>query len=140
MIRSGLDYDIMKQIAYNIPPKQISVDEVREAVAAINRGKSEDIFGMSIESIYYAGEELIIFIHGLIQKIVDCKKIPDILRSSLLTPIYKNRLKNYRGIAVVSVLQRGFTENASPLNCAIIVDEVIREGKDSGKPVYMTVA
>ena len=38
-----------------------------------------------------------------------------------------------------SPLQRGFTENASPLNCAIIVDEVIREGKDSGKPVYMAM-
>ena len=78
---------------------------------------------------------------------------------SLLTPIYKNRgdennSKNYRGIAVVSVLmkiiefilkkdlkesvlkhqsplQRGFTENASHLNCAIIVDEVIRECKDN---------
>ena len=42
----------MKQIANDIPPKQISVVEVREAVAAINRGKSEDIFGMSIESIW----------------------------------------------------------------------------------------
>ena len=68
----------MKQIANDIPPKQISVVEVREAVAAINRGKSErDIFGMSIESIYYAGEDLIIFLHSLIQKIFDCKKIPD---------------------------------------------------------------
>ncbi|MEW8547744.1 MAG: reverse transcriptase family protein, partial [Candidatus Thiodiazotropha sp.] len=131
------------------------------------RGKSEDIFGLSIESIYHAGEDFIIFLHGLIQRIFAIKHIPDILKSSLLTPIYKNKgnkndSKNYRGIAVVSVLmkiiefilkkdlkesvlkhqsplQRGFTENASPLNCAIIVDEVIREGKDRGKPVYMAM-
>ena len=107
----GLDYDIMKQIANDIPPKQISVVEVREAVAAINRCKSEDIFVMSIESIFYAGEDLIIFLHSLIQKIFDCKKILDILKSSLLTPIYKNKgdkndSKNYRGIAVVSVLMK----------------------------------
>ena len=38
-----------------------------------------------------------------------------------------------------SPLQRGFTENASPLNCVVIVDEVIRECKDSGKPVYMAM-
>ena len=67
-----LDYEIMKQIANDIPPKQISVVEDREAVAAINRGKSGDIFGMSIESIYCAGEDLIIFLHSLIQKIFDC--------------------------------------------------------------------
>ena len=97
----------------------------------------------------------------------ESRQIPDILKTSLLTPMYKNKgdkneSNNYRRIAVVSVLvkiiefilkkelkeavsnhqsplQRGFTENASPLNCAIIVDEVIRESKDSGKPIYMAM-
>ena len=105
----GLDYDVMKQMASKVAPRKVSVNELKEAIAPIDRGKSEDIFGLSIESIYYAGEDLIIFLHELIQKIFDTKQIPDILKSSLLTPIYKNKgdkndLKNYRGIAVLSVL------------------------------------
>ena len=96
---------------------------------------------------------MIIFLRELIQKIFESRQIQDILKTSLLTPIYKNKgdkneSKIYRGIAVVSVLmkiiefilkkdlkeavsnhqsslQMGFTENASPLNCAITVDEVI---------------
>ena len=36
-------------------------------------------------------------------------------------------------------LQRGFNENASPLNCAVIVNEVIRECKDIRNSVYMAM-
>ena len=86
-----LDYDVMKQIASNVAPKNVSVDEIKEAIAAINRGKSEDIFDQSIESIYYAGEGLIIFLHELIQKIFDTNQIPDFLKSSLLTLYTKTR-------------------------------------------------
>ena len=32
----GIDYDVMKQMASNVTPKKVSVDEVKEAIAAIN--------------------------------------------------------------------------------------------------------
>ena len=70
-----------------------------------------------------------------------------------------NDAKNYRGITVLTVilkiiefilrkdlkdvfdtkqspLQRGFTSNSSPLNCAFLVEEFYRESKDLNKPVY----
>jgi hypothetical protein len=44
----------------------ITVDELKEAIKAINTGKSEDIYGLSIENIIYAGEE---FLHHLLDLI-----------------------------------------------------------------------
>jgi hypothetical protein len=35
------------------------MDELKEAIEAINTGKSEDIYGLSIENIIYAGEEFL---------------------------------------------------------------------------------
>jgi hypothetical protein len=42
------------------------LDELKEAIKAINTGKSEDIYGLSIENIIYAGEE---FLHHLLDLI-----------------------------------------------------------------------
>jgi hypothetical protein len=78
--------------------------------------------------------------------------IPELVKVGLLSPIYKNKgdkndSKNYRGIVVLPIickllehiartnfrtiltekqtpLQRGFTTNSSPLNAAIIIEEV----------------
>ena len=68
--------------------------------------------------------------------------------------------KNYRGITVIPIvtkilelilreritpailehqngLQRGFTEHSSPLNAALILEEFVRDRKDSRTPVYI---
>jgi hypothetical protein len=37
---------------------------------------------------------------------------------------------------IQSPLQRGFTENASPLNAAIVLEESYREYKDEDLPVF----
>jgi hypothetical protein len=37
------------------------MDELKEAIKAINTGKSEDIYGLSIENIIYAGEVIASF-------------------------------------------------------------------------------
>ena len=83
------------------------------------------------------------------------QSVPDILKSGIITPVYKNKgskmdAKNYRGITVLPViakilelilrdrlqdairqqqnpLQRGFTSKSSPLFCALIIEEFIRE-------------
>ena len=101
----------------------------------------------------------------LINNIFDTGEIPDILKTGLLTPVYKKKGEkthsvNYRGITVLPVVckiietiirnrirpicdnvqnpyQRGFTQNASPLNSALILEEFIRESKDNNLTAYI---
>lgn len=53
-----------------ITPKVVTMNELKEAINAINTGKSEDIYGLSIliENIIYAGEE---FLHHLLDLITN---------------------------------------------------------------------
>ena len=87
------------------------------------------------------------------------------MKTGVLTPVYKKKgsatdVKNYRGITILPTLtkiletvlketvrpavenhqnnlQRGFTQNSSPVNCSLILEEVIREAKDLRKPLYI---
>jgi hypothetical protein len=51
------DYNSINDIYKNIPPKIKTMEELENAIKAINTGKSEDIYGLSIENIIYAGED-----------------------------------------------------------------------------------
>ena len=90
--------------------------------------------------------------------------VTDALKVGALTPVFKVKgsstdAKNYRGITVLPVmtkilesvlkdqiqpyverqqngLQRGFTKYSSPMNCSLIMEEVVRDRKDRGRPVY----
>ena len=132
----------------------------------INKGKEEDNFGLSIENVCYAGDECIFFLEKLINAIFSHGKIPEMLKTGLLSPIFKNKgdkkdSKNYRGISVLPIilkiieyilrkdlrktfdsqqspLQRGFTPNASPMNCALLLEEFCRDSLDQNKPVYVS--
>ena len=148
MIRttSQRDYNTIKSIYDKIIPKVVTRDELKEAIKEINTGKSEDIYGLSIENIIYAGEEFLHHLLDLINNIVAQDSIPELVKVGLLSPIYKNKgdkndSNNYRGIVVLPIicklldhigrtifrtiltekqspLQRGFTTNISPLNAA----------------------
>ena len=91
--------------------------------------------------------------------------LPYSLKLGLLTPIFKKKgsstdAKNYRGITVLPILskllegilrerikpnidatqnpmQRGFTKKSSPMNCALILEECIRENKDQKKDSFI---
>ncbi|CAG2235471.1 ACOT1_2_4 [Mytilus edulis] len=52
-----MDYKAIKTICDQVPPRSVSRSELLEAIKAINTGKSEDIFGLSIEHILYAGDD-----------------------------------------------------------------------------------
>ena len=52
-----IDYDAIKDICKNIQPRRIKRSEIEKAINSINRGKSEDIFGLSIENIIFAGDK-----------------------------------------------------------------------------------
>ncbi|MCG8048991.1 MAG: reverse transcriptase domain-containing protein [Candidatus Thiodiazotropha endolucinida] len=87
------------------------------------------------------------------------------MKLGILNPIFKNKgsnnnSTNYRGITITPVLtrlletilksriestlaehqnplQRGFTKNSSPMNCALLVEEFYRNNADLNKPTYI---
>ena len=159
------DYNFIKLFTPTCERKTVSVSLVRKALKNIHKGKSEDYFGLSVENLCHASDSFIEFLVTIINQIFEHQKIHEMLKTGLLTPIYKNKgdkkdSKNYRGITVLPILlnvieyilredlkevalpvqsplQRGFTENSSPLNAAFLVEEFYRESKDLNKPVYI---
>ena len=85
------DYNNIKDIYKNIPPKIITMKELENAIKAINTGKSEDIYGLSIENIIYAGEGFQQYMLDLINNIISQYSIPELIEIGLLSPIYKNK-------------------------------------------------
>ncbi|XP_063431742.1 uncharacterized protein LOC134714431 [Mytilus trossulus] len=91
----------------------------------------------------------------------------DILKIGTLFPVFKNKgdaryAKNYRGITVTPIyskiiekiielrenpiilekqnpLQRGFTENTTPLLCELIIEKFERKSKDLKLPTYIAL-
>ncbi|MEW8548000.1 MAG: reverse transcriptase domain-containing protein [Candidatus Thiodiazotropha sp.] len=54
----------------------------------------------------------------------------------LIEAVLKFRIKP-KLLSQQNGMQRGFTENSSPMNCALIVEEFFRNNKDLHKPTYM---
>ena len=54
----------------------------------------------------------------------------------LIEAVLKSRIK-LKLLSQQNCLQRGFTENSSPMNCALIVEEFFRNNKDLNRPTYM---
>lgn len=160
-----MDYEAIKDICKNIQPRRIKRAEIEKAINSINRGKSEDIFGLSIENITFAGDKLLGLLHRIINFIFEKQLISEFIKIGLLSPIFKNKgdkhqAKNYRGIVVLPIfikliefiaridlrpillskqtpIQRGFTENTSPINAAVIFEEVYHEFDDQNKPTLL---
>ncbi|CAC5420234.1 unnamed protein product [Mytilus coruscus] len=162
-----VDYQVIKYLCNQASPRIVIKSELIEAIKSINTGKSEDIFGLSIEHILNAGDDFTDFLLYLVNIIIHDKLIPEIIKLGLLSPIFKNKgskndCKNYRGIVVLPILckiieyiaridfrpillekqsplQRGFTPNTSPLNAAIIFEEIYREYTDCNSPFYIAL-
>ena len=145
--------------------KQITPDQVKKAILSLNRGKSADIYGVTAEHFIYGGDELLMATVDIINSLYRVGELTDCLKVGVLTPIFKKKgsateAKNYRGITILptitkiletvlrevirptveevqSGLQRGFTQNASPMNCSLLLEEIVRESKDQKQPLYM---
>jgi hypothetical protein len=141
----------------NIP--NINSDEIMKAIRPINRGKSADYHGPTIEHIANAGKDMENLLLVITNEIFRQGKVPETLKVGLLTPIFKNKgLKsqatNYRGITMLPVIskivetiikdriqkqvietqnrkQRGFTSGSSPINSVLPVEECYREVVDN---------
>jgi hypothetical protein len=72
--------NIVRKLVDKIIPKVVTMDELKEAIKVINTGKSEDIYGLSIENIIYAGEE---FLHHLLDLIMS-NRCNFLIRMSML--------------------------------------------------------
>lgn len=146
-------------------PQLVTDEEILSAVKSLNRGKAADGYGVTAEHVYHGGQDLPNAVKSLINNILLIKDIPSSLKLGILNPIFKNKgsqkeSQNYRGITITPVLtrliesvlksliefkllhqqnllQRGFTKNSSPMNCALLVEEFYRNNKDLHKPTYM---
>ncbi len=143
----------------------ITLEEVLTAIQTLNKGKSADIFGLTAEHLLHGGDNLLRHVTDILQATFTAGTIPDMLKKGILSPVYKtkgskNDAKNYRGITVTpvlsklievlirnqiaphinasqNVLQRGFTAQSSSVNCALIVEEYLRECRDMNKVAYV---
>lgn len=123
------------------------------------------MYGISSEHLKYASPSINRILTNLLKKIVDNNEIPDQLKNGVITPVFKNKGSmtcpdNYRRITVTSTIgkllekflviptkeslgpqlnkqQRGFC-NASSINTAYILSEVIADAKDENRPLHVT--
>ena len=144
---------------------KVTKSDVYEIICDLNRGKSPDVYGLTAEHFLYGGDNLLSIVYNILQAMIRLGKVPDCLKTGLISPVFKNKgsnkeSKNYRGITVTPVLskilelllrktirpaidkvqsdlQRGFTEGSSCMNCALILEEYLRECKDMNKTAYV---
>lgn len=149
----------------NFCHQPITVDKMKKAVMTLNRNKAADFYGIKAENILHGGDSLLQFLQELLNRVFESGEVSDILKIGTLFPVYKNKgdhkdAKFYRGITVTPIyskiiekiiklrenskiidfqnpLQRGFTENTSPLLCELFIEEFERENKDLKLPTYI---
>jgi hypothetical protein len=150
----------------NIP--DVSNQEVALALRKLKTGKACDYFGLTTEHIVYAKTVLVPLLAQMYTSIFQQGTIPKVFREGLLIPLLKKPNKppkiptNYRGITIVSILgkllehvivgriqsifkkaqstlQRGFTEDVSPIFAAFILCETINECKDTKSNLYVAL-
>jgi hypothetical protein len=150
---------IIESLVQNQKYAPVTQEEVSQAIKYINKGKSADYLGLTIEHILFSGNNMINLLTSLLNKIFNNREIPNSLKIGLLSPIFKSKgsktqSTNYRGITMLPVIsqiletviknriqsyvlqsqsrnQRGFTAGASPLNSALPVEESYRETIDN---------
>ena len=116
------------------------------------------------EHLTYCTDEITPYVVDLINNILSLRRVPDILKEGILTPVYKKgdtaNPSNYRGISVTPILlkvvehilnhrhnpallntqsklQKGFTEKTPSMNAAVILSECINETKHQKKPLFI---
>jgi hypothetical protein len=71
--------------------KLLNVITSAKTIRSINRGKSADYHGLTIEHIINAGKDMEKLLLFIINEIFRQGRVPDTLKSGLLTPIFKNK-------------------------------------------------
>ena len=71
--------------------KEVTKEELLEVIRIINKGKSPDIYNLTIEHIVYAEDSILNIILEMINQIFKTGEVPNMLKRGLLTPIFKNK-------------------------------------------------
>lgn len=99
-----LYYHSIQRISQHYTTKTVEMETILEAVKSINKGKTEDIFGIFL----FAGHMFLVFLHKLINVIFGRRLISDMIKIGLLSPVFKNKGEqicstDYRGITVLPI-------------------------------------
>ena len=148
----------------NAQIQPVSQSEIKNALKCLKNNKAADSFGLTSEHFTLCSQHVETSLIHIINNIFRLKKIPEILKEGLLTPVYKKGDKsnpsNYRSISVTPILfkilehilnnrhnqlikptqsklQKGFTEKTSSMNAALILSECINESNAQKKPMYI---
>ena len=146
------------------PIKPASLAEIKKALKCLKNNKAADSFGLTSEHFILSSPYIETSLLYIINNIFRQKKVPDILKEGLLTPVYKkgdtSNPSNYRGISVTPILlkvlelvlnnrhnltlkhsqsrlQKGFTEKTSSMNAALVLTECISEAKSQKKKAHV---
>jgi hypothetical protein len=89
----------------------ITVEELKKAMDVLNKGKSPDIFGITIEHLFNADEVILDFLPNIYNTMLNNGEVPNVIKKGLLSPVIKKKgskkLANYyRGITVLPVLNK----------------------------------
>ncbi|CAG2203494.1 unnamed protein product [Mytilus edulis] len=115
----------------NIPPA--TLEELQKAIKSINKGKSADIYGITVEHILHAGKHLEMLLLNLINIIFkEGKRNHCITCIKVIETIVKVRI-NPAVLITQNVTQRGFTAGSGPANAALPVEEIYREAKNNNQ-------
>ena len=127
--------------------------------------KNNRCYGTIAEHFAHAEDAILDTLCLLTNELFQSREVTESMKTGLVTPVFKKKgsntdSKNYRGITVIPIitkileliirarikslilekqntLQRGFTENSPPMNTALIIEEYIRDRKDSKMPAYI---
>ena len=89
----------------SVDPKPVTDEEIKKAIASLNRGKAPDVYGVTAEHVYYGRPAVTNCVQTLINNILFNKEIPSSMKLGILNPIFKNKgnckeSQNYRGITI----------------------------------------
>ena len=91
--------------------KEVIKGELLEVIRLINKGKSPNIYNLTIEHILYAEDSILKIILEMCNQIFKTGEVPNMLKRGLLTPIFKNKGSKkvstyYRGITILPVMNK----------------------------------
>ena len=64
-------------LRYSSNDKQITLDQVKKAILSLNRGKSADIYGVTVEHFLHGGDELLHTTVNIINSLYSVGKLTD---------------------------------------------------------------
>ena len=67
----------------------------------LNKGKSPDIFGITIEHLFNADEVILDFLLHIYNAMLNNGEVPNVIKKGLLSPVFKEK-----GITVLPVLNK----------------------------------